>query len=271
MTFISTIGFSSVTLAQKHHQSKALHKNKVKRKGHSVKAVNKIQNQQQNNQSVNASNLPKAGIATGAAVATIPSASGMPSSVEPDKGTVTGLPLPHFLSMRADEVNMRAGPGTRYPILWIYHRRNMPVKVLREFDVWRLVEDVDGQKGWIQQAILSRKRSFIITGLPLSVATDTAEQDDSKTKPEIKHTNSYITGYVADNQSLQSLGQAVILRDAAQETANPVAILKPGVIGDIKECPVNINWCKVKVVSYTGWIPRASFWGLLSQEVIQPH
>ena len=44
----------------------------------------------------------------------------------------TGLPLPRFVSLRASEVNLRAGPGIRYPIQWVYQRRNMPVEVIEE-------------------------------------------------------------------------------------------------------------------------------------------
>ena len=71
---------------------------------------------------------------------------GLPAN--PDKGSVTGLPLPRFVSLRTDEVNLRTGPGMQYPIEWLYKRRGLPVEVEREFDVWRLVVDPDGVKGW---------------------------------------------------------------------------------------------------------------------------
>ena len=83
---------------------------------------------------------------------------------EPPKGTATGLPLPRFAALRSDEVNMRAGPGTRYPINWVYKRRDLPVQIEREFEVWRLVRDPEGTKGWVHQATLTGRRSFIVTG-----------------------------------------------------------------------------------------------------------
>jgi len=83
---------------------------------------------------------------------------------EPAKGSVTGLPLPRFAALRADEVNLRAGPGTRYPIDWVYKRRNLPVEIEREFEVWRLVADADGVKGWVHEATLTGRRSFVVTG-----------------------------------------------------------------------------------------------------------
>lgn len=80
------------------------------------------------------------------------------------KGTATGLPLPRFAALRSDEVNMRAGPGTRYPIDWVYKRRDLPVEIEREFEVWRLVKDPDGTKGWVHQATLTGRRTLIVTG-----------------------------------------------------------------------------------------------------------
>ena len=38
----------------------------------------------------------------------------------------SGLPLPRFASLKADEVNVRTGPGPRYPIEWILKRKGMP-------------------------------------------------------------------------------------------------------------------------------------------------
>jgi SH3-like domain-containing protein len=87
-----------------------------------------------------------------------------PPPQNPDKGTVTGLPLPRYVSLRADVVNLRAGPGMRYPIDWVYKRVGMPVEILREFDVWRLVETPDGAEGWMHEATLVGRRDAIITG-----------------------------------------------------------------------------------------------------------
>jgi SH3-like domain-containing protein len=87
-----------------------------------------------------------------------------PAPPSEDKGTVTGLKLPRWAALRADEVNLRVGPGTRFPIEWQYHRRDLPVRILREVEVWRLVEDQDGVKGWVHQATLIGRRSFAVKG-----------------------------------------------------------------------------------------------------------
>ncbi len=88
----------------------------------------------------------------------------VPPPIPADQGTVTGLHLPRYASLKTDDVNMRSGPGARYPVLWTYKRRELPVRITREFDVWRLVEDMDGIKGWVHQATLTGRRGFVITG-----------------------------------------------------------------------------------------------------------
>ena len=104
-----------------------------------------------------------------------------------DTGSITGLKLPRFASLRSDEVNMRVGPGTRFPIEWQYHRRNLPVQILREVEVWRLVEDEDGVKGWVHQATLVGHRSFVVKGAEavLRHAPDEAADAVARLKPGV--------------------------------------------------------------------------------------
>lgn len=94
-----------------------------------------------------------------------PSAAEQPAASPPGDtavGTSTHLPLPRWASFKTDEVNMRSGPGMQYPIQWVYHRINYPVQILREFDVWRLVEDEEGVKGWVHTATLSNRHGFVV-------------------------------------------------------------------------------------------------------------
>ena len=96
---------------------------------------------------------------------------------EPTKGSNSNLPLPRYATLRSEEVNMRTGPGTRYPIEWVYKRKFLPVQVTREFDVWRLVEDQEGVKGWVNQAVLAPQRNGVVVGGEQdlrSAASDTA-------------------------------------------------------------------------------------------------
>src|SRR5271167_519532 len=112
----------------------------------------------------------------------------------PGNGSVTGLPLPRWASLRSDDVNLRAGPGTRYPVDWVYRRRDLPVEIEREFEVWRLVRDQDGVRGWVHAATLTGRRDFVVSGG--------------------EHT----------------------MRSSAADTASAVAMLKPGVVGRIRDC-----------------------------------
>ena len=123
---------------------------------------------------------------------------------------------------------MRVGPGNRYRIDWVYKRRELPVEIEREFDVWRWVEDADGNHGWVHQATLMSRRSFIV------------QKSDAT------------------------------LRSDPSDTASPVAILKPGVIGRIRSCDAASDWCNVQTGSYRGYLRRGQFWGTLPGEAVGP-
>jgi SH3-like domain-containing protein len=69
-----------------------------------------------------------------------------------------------FASLRADDVNVRAGPGVRYPVKWKFVQRNMPVQIVAEYDTWRKIRDWEGAEGWVHRAMLSSRRSLIMVG-----------------------------------------------------------------------------------------------------------
>ena len=71
---------------------------------------------------------------------------------------------PRFASLRADKVNLRAGPGVRYPISWIFVRKSLPVEILAEFELWRKVRSQDGTEGWVHKSLLSGRRTAVVTG-----------------------------------------------------------------------------------------------------------
>ena len=80
-----------------------------------------------------------------------------------DLGRETGLEVPRFVSLSSNKTNVRAGPGRRYPIKWIYQRQNLPVKIIAEFDTWRKIKDHEDIEGWVHQRMLSgRKWVFVI-------------------------------------------------------------------------------------------------------------
>ncbi len=82
----------------------------------------------------------------------------------PPADTTPKLPVPRFVSMRHGEVNLRKGPGQRYPIAWVFTKQNLPVEVTQEFDTWRKIRDSEGAEGWVQEAALQGKRYVVVTG-----------------------------------------------------------------------------------------------------------
>ena len=97
------------------------------------------------------------------ALLTLPIA--MPKAQQPsDNGRVTGLPVPRFVSLRRDEVNVRFGPGKQYPINWVFTRRGIPVEIIAEFGNWRKIRDYEGVEGWINAGLLEGQRTIMIQG-----------------------------------------------------------------------------------------------------------
>lgn len=86
----------------------------------------------------------------------------MAQSAPPTLGP-SGLPLPRFVSLASDAANMRAGPGNRYPIEWVYHQSGLPTLVIAEYDMWRKIRDHDGTEGWMYTSLLSGKRTVVVT------------------------------------------------------------------------------------------------------------
>ena len=73
-----------------------------------------------------------------------------------------GLKVPRFVSLHSDEVNLRTGPGRQYPIEWVLTRKDMPVEVIAEFEHWRRVREWDGTVGWVQEHMVTGKRTVIV-------------------------------------------------------------------------------------------------------------
>ena len=79
-------------------------------------------------------------------------------------GMAAGLPLPRFASLRSEPINLRTGPGVRYPVDWVYVRRTLPIEIIAEFDTWRRVRDPEGVEGWVHQTMLSGRRTAVVKG-----------------------------------------------------------------------------------------------------------
>ena len=172
---------------------------------------------------------------------------------QPSVGAVTGLPLPRYATLRSDEVNMRAGPGTRFPIEWTYQRRDLPVEIVREFELWRRIRDVEGIEGWVHQSTLATsaaRRTFIA-------------------RPAAAPAPARSTAPATAVPAPSSIPQEVVLRRRPEESAAAVARLRPGVIGRLRACEANASWCEAQVGEYRGYIRRADIWGIGAQEEVR--
>jgi SH3-like domain-containing protein len=79
-----------------------------------------------------------------------------------------GDALPHYMSLRRDEANLREGPSYAHRILWIYKHKEYPLRVLARFDAWLRVKDVDGTIGWMHRTQLSERRTVVFIGFTKS-------------------------------------------------------------------------------------------------------
>ena len=86
------------------------------------------------------------------------------SQANADLGKETGLRVPRFVSLNSSKVNVRAGPGMRYPIKWVFQRQSLPVQIIAESDTWRKIRDFEGVEGWAHQRMLSGRRRAIVIG-----------------------------------------------------------------------------------------------------------
>ena len=87
--------------------------------------------------------------------------------------------VPYWASIKAEVLNLRAGPGRDYPVRWVYHRAGLPLKVVRVHEGWRLVRDPAGDEGWVTANLLSKERGGIVIGQGLAAIRE-KPSDNSK-------------------------------------------------------------------------------------------
>lgn len=75
-----------------------------------------------------------------------------------ERGPVTNLPMPRFVSMKADEGNVRRGPSLTHRVDWVFKHAHQPLQVVAEYGHWRRVQDHEGQGGWMHYSLLSGAR-----------------------------------------------------------------------------------------------------------------
>ena len=80
---------------------------------------------------------------------------------------------PYWASIASGQAMTRTGPGKNYPGVWLYQRRDLPVRVVKKYEHWRLIQDPDGAQGWMLVSLLSDRRTALVKqGEPRPVRTD---------------------------------------------------------------------------------------------------
>jgi SH3-like domain-containing protein len=143
----------------------------------------------------------------------------------------SGLPLPRFVSLKSGRVNSRIGPGKNYSVDWLYLKSGLPMEVIQEYDNWRRVRDADGSEGWIDQSLLSGRRT--------AIAAPWQRGKDAR----------------------------INLLSDPDANSRTLAIIEPGVIGTIRSC--NGEWCEVTFGGHTGWISQSLVWGAYPGELVK--
>ena len=145
-------------------------------------------------------------------------------------GTETGLPVPRFVSLKAERANVRYGPGVGYDVKWVFQRSGLPVEVIAEFETWRKIRDWTGSEGWVHGALLSARRTAIVA--PWSGA------------------------------------QPVALLRRPPPAGGVRAKVQPQVVVDLRSC--DGGWCAVTVRGFRGYLPQDKLWGIYPGETLAP-
>ncbi len=89
--------------------------------------------------------------------------------------TAADTTVPHYASLRRDQAFLREGPSYAHKILWVYKRKDYPVRIIASYDAWRRVKDVNGTLGWMHRTQLSDKRSVVFIGFTKSPLRNDAD------------------------------------------------------------------------------------------------
>jgi SH3-like domain-containing protein len=83
---------------------------------------------------------------------------------------------PYMASISAGRAMMRTGPGQNYPGIWLYTRRDLPVRVVRVYHEWRKIEDPGGTTGWMLVNLLADQRTAIVVGEGLAPLRESPDE-----------------------------------------------------------------------------------------------
>ena len=142
-------------------------------------------------------------------------------------GSDTSLPVPRFVSLKSDAVNVRRGPSRDHEVVWRYVRAGLPVEVTQEFENWRRIRDYEGAEGWVFHSLLSGTRTALV-----------APWDKS--------------------------GKTFELHAEPDAAARVTAFAEAGVQARVPEC--RDGWCNLEGQGFGGWIEQGTLWGVYPDE-----
>lgn len=145
----------------------------------------------------------------------------------------SGLPVPRYVSLKTDRVNLREGPSKDNRTAWVFQRAGLPVEITAEYETWRRIRDAEGTEGWVLHSLLSGRRTALVI-------------------PWAKGEQPPVPVY-----------------ERADERADVVARLEPNVITNVKQCTG--SWCRVTVAQagakdVGGFIRQDRLWGVYPNE-----
>ncbi len=141
----------------------------------------------------------------------------------------SGLPVPRYVSLKSDHVNVRAGPTKDNDVAWVYTRAGLPVEITAEFENWRRVRDSEGAEGWVYHSMLSGRRTAVVT--------------------------------------MKAKDQLAPIYDRADPESAVAARLQAGVVTQVKKC--TNGWCRVTGNGFDGWIEQQRLWGVYADEKVE--
>lgn len=159
------------------------------------------------------------------ALVLIAAVAGPAGAADPAK-TDSGLPVPRFVSLKSDKVNVRAGPTRQHPIKWVFLKPALPVEVVQEFDNWRRIRDSEGDEGWVFHTLLSGRRTALVEPW--------------------------------------AGGQRIEMHASADDQSRVVAIIGPKRVVILKEC--DGTWCEGSIENVRGFVRQAHLWGVYPEE-----
>ena len=141
----------------------------------------------------------------------------------------SGLPVPRFVSLKPDRVNVRAGPTRDHDVTFVYTRAGLPVEITAESDNWRRIRDWEGSEGWVYHSLLSGRRTAVMMPKDKTALVPLYDRADAKTRV--------------------------------------VARLQAGVQATVKRCAD--GWCRITGSGFDGWTAQEQLWGVYPNETVE--